>query len=127
MSFAPPLPQEAVPVPKMVTVEDASPSPPPLPSEPLPEVVDKVDGTGDNESSKLGKAKEQVDHEHETNGDGKEELEDEEEIWDPSAESSIKETRKAVLEKPTAAQKQSSSTDPTNGWQAVWAPAQNGE
>jgi hypothetical protein len=64
--------------------------------------------------------------EEERNNEGEE---DEDEEWDPSAETSLKGKREAVVEKNKS--DNSAATTPgaqdTGGWQAIWAPSNNGQ
>ncbi|KAJ9110467.1 hypothetical protein QFC19_001593 [Naganishia cerealis] len=140
----PPLPEETVPE---TTSTSGSSTQPPLPDEPAPvptqskalprpsavlveeaEDEDAPAATIEGSMSK-GKAK-QTAEPASANDD------EQEEEWDPSAAGSRSlEDRKPAEEKPTAGQKEERQQDPgkeangatdTGGWQAIWAPAQNG-
>jgi hypothetical protein len=105
---------------KYTTVEEASPSPPPLPNEPLPGAPIDVPITA------LG--------EGEDSDDGGEEGENAEEVWDPSSEAQPGEDRKGKgkrkaedVEEGQGGGREKSMDAKENPWQAVWAPEQNGE
>lgn len=143
-STNPPLPDEPVPV-------KASSVQPPLPEESAPtstssaitstrpstaaaviiEEEEDEDAPAAAVSSRKGKGKQQL-RESSTAPDDVDEAreEDEEEEWDPSAvESKSLKDRKAVEEKPTTTAEKSGEGEgmkDTGGWQAIWAPAQNG-
>lgn len=100
---------------KPVTVEDASPSPKQSPAslkstQELPEVADAAASTSAAKDVDIAERK-----------DSKEEDEE----WDPSAESDIKATRTAAVEKGKEGDTQAAGG--TGDWQAIWAPANNGE
>ncbi len=93
---------------KQVTVEDASPSPPPLPKEPLPNsaqpapIDQPIESLGEDDES------------------GEEESDEE---WDPAAERGPE----AVNGKEKGKEKDQSNGEDGQPWQAVWAPEQNGK
>ena len=92
---------------RQATVQDASPSPPPLPNEPLPTITDPALV---------------VDQPIESLGDDDDESEDDDsdDEWDPALQRGPGE----VKGKSKAKEDSKGETQP---WQAVWAPEQNGE
>jgi hypothetical protein len=121
---------------KAATVEDASPSPPRSPAK-APESTSAAQ-TGDAKTLSQGdKTLEPpaetvqgeaglTQDEEDRKNEGEE---DEDEEWDPSAETSLKGKREAVVEKNKS--DNSAATTPgaqdTGGWQAIWAPSNNGQ
>lgn len=123
-------------MPKQVTVEEGSASPPPLPKEPIPEASSSgpiASGSGPERStdipvSTLGDENE---HENENKNDGDgEDQEDqvrdnadaEDEEWDPSEE--------RLPGQSTSAKGKGKAVESDTGgqpWQAVWAAEQNGQ
>lgn len=144
----PPLPAE--PAPETTLNDNTTNDQPPLPDEPAPTptptshvsskpsttVVEEAEDedapfAGASSGKGKGKGKQQASL---TDGDDAQEAEEEE--WDPSAvESRSLKDRKAAEEKPMTSNQQNTgkqgdgqpvSAD-TGGWQAIWAPAQNGK
>lgn len=131
---------------KAPTVEEASPSPPPEIAAPPETAVSRSQAAG----SADGDADDADEPESAASGDG-EEAEaggantEAQEEWDPSAETSMKGQRAAVVEKNTASSSKPTAPLPpgpapaampaaggvvaqgAGGWQAIWAPASNGE
>lgn len=108
---------------KQATVAEASPSPepeqPPLPT-PAGKESTEIDAPPlPDEPEPVSSAPPLPAAEPENRG-GKTRDEEEDEVWDPSAETDLK-GRKAVEEKSTGDVKD------TGGWQAVWAPTANGQ
>jgi hypothetical protein len=99
-----------------VTVEDASPSPPESPTKATEDVIQPTEEL-DVPIPEATKP--------DTNDDDNAEAGEE---WDPSAETSLKGKRDAVVEKNADGTLTGAKVvQGTAGWQAVWAPANNGK
>lgn len=114
---------------KQVTLEEASPSPPPLPKEPIPvassskSADEGKEDAADVPINSLGDDDEEQDEEAGNQDKGEDDDEDEEEEWDPSEERLPGQSSKTAKGKGKAAESDASEQP----WQAVWAPEQNGQ
>lgn len=113
---------------KAATVEEASPSPPPLPPGPIPTASS---GVIDQPIASLGEGSDDEDEDGGEDGEEDEEEDDEEE-WDPSEErlpgSKVKGKGKAKATDATAegGAAAGEGEDKAHPWQAVWSPDKNG-
>lgn len=108
--------------PPLPTEESTTDFQPPLPDEPAPETaparpaaaVEEAEEDDSTPSTSKGKGKQVAEGSDKEGSDGE---------WDPAATSGEVIKDRKVEEKPAIA----TTTGDTGGWQAVWAPAQNGE
>ena len=109
---------------KEATVEDGSPSPPPLPNEPPPEV--SAEEVIDQPIASLGE-----DHDEEDDNASDSSFESGDSEWDPSeqrlpGESSKRKVKETVDTDGEGSGDQAADTNESQPWQAVWSPEQNG-
>lgn len=98
---------------KHPTVEAGSPSPPPLPSEPLPLTTDTPI---DQPIASLGEDDEENEEENESDAE-----------WDPSEERLPGQGTDKEKGKGKYVETDANTSEGEQPWQAVWAPEQNGQ